>query len=141
MNPILLGVLGDVVKNVISRVWPDPEKQAQAQLELAKLAQAGEFKQVEVDLALALGQMEINKVEAANNSVWVSGWRPAAGWAAVSGLFYQVFVRPIAGWIMEELFLWSQPPSLEIESLMTLLFGMLGLGAYRTYEKTKGVAR
>jgi hypothetical protein len=80
-------------------------------------------------------------VEAANSSVWVSGWRPAAGWAAVSGLFYNVVFRPIAGWVMQQTLGWQMPPSLEIESLMTLLFGMLGLGAYRTYEKSKGVAR
>jgi hypothetical protein len=30
-------------------------------------------------------------------------------------------------------------PTLETGELMTLLFGMLGLGAMRSYEKTKGV--
>jgi len=32
-------------------------------------------------------------------------------------------------------------PSFEMESLLTVLLGMLGLGGLRTFEKTKQVAR
>ena len=32
-------------------------------------------------------------------------------------------------------------PSLDLSEMMPVLMGMLGLGAMRTYEKTKGVAR
>jgi hypothetical protein len=137
MSPLFAPVLG-LINTVVDRVLPDPQKAAEIKLEILKMEQAGHFKQAELDVQLALGQMDINKVEAANPSVFVSGWRPAAGWAAVSGLFYQVVVRPIGGWIMQQALGWQMPPSLEIESLMTLLFGMLGLGAYRTYEKVKG---
>jgi hypothetical protein len=32
-------------------------------------------------------------------------------------------------------------PSLDLSQMMPVLMGMLGLGAFRTYEKTKGVSR
>jgi hypothetical protein len=45
--------------------------------------------------------------------------------------------RPIVGWVMSNWLHWTAPPSLEMETLLTLLFGMLGLGAYRTYERVR----
>ena len=32
---------------------------------------------------LAKGQLEVNKVEAASQSMFVAGWRPAVGWVCV----------------------------------------------------------
>lgn len=94
----------------------------------------------ELDQRVDLAQTEVNKAEATNPNWFVSGWRPAAGWTCVGGLAYQVVFRPIAGWVMTNAAGWSAPPSLEIDTLMTLLFGMLGLGAYRTAERLRGRA-
>ena len=135
MNPVLISSLFDVVGKVFDRVWPDPEKKAAAQLELMKMQQAGEFKEMETNLQLQLAQIGVNTEEAKSESLFKSGWRPAVGWACVSGLVYQLFLRPLLGWIAINYWHWTQPPSLEMETLMTLLFGILGLGAYRTYEK------
>jgi Tfp pilus assembly protein PilX len=33
------------------------------------------------------------------------------------------------------------PPSLEMEGLVTLVMSLLGLGAMRSFEKSKGIAR
>ena len=93
-----------------------------------------------LDQVIDLAQTEVNKVEAASSNWFVAGWRPAAGWVCVGGLAYQLMFRPIFGWIMKNALSWDMPPSLEIDTLMTLLFGMLGLGAYRTIEKSKKVA-
>lgn len=71
LDPVSL--LLEVGNKVIDRVWPDPSQAAQAKLELIKLQQSGE-------LAVITGQMEINKAEAANPSVFVAGWRPFIGW-------------------------------------------------------------
>lgn len=142
MNPILFGPILDLFTKALDKVWPDPEKKAQLQLELAKMQQAGDFKELEATLAMAQGQMDINKVEAASASGFTSGWRPAIGWICASGLGYQVLLRPVGGWVALNWLHWtSLPPALEMDSLMSLLFGMLGLGAYRTYEKVKGVTK
>lgn len=86
------------------------------------------------------GQVELNKIDGASDSFFRSGWRPATGWVCVFGLAYQLLVRPLGGWVMQQLLGWTPPPSLEVDTLMTLLFGLLGLGAYRTVERIKGKA-
>lgn len=142
MNPLLLSPIFDMFGKVMDKIWPDPEKKAQAHLELMKMQQAGDFKELESNLLLAQGQMDINKVEAGSASLFTSGWRPAVGWVCALGLFYQMFLRPLLGWGAMQWFGWTDlPPALELDTLMTLLFGMLGLGAYRSFEKVKGVAK
>jgi hypothetical protein len=123
---------------VLERVIPDPQKRLDAQIELAKLAQSGELAQLTADTDLAKAQIQVNAVEAQSENVFKSGWRPAAGWVCVSALAYQMLLRPLAGWALVNWLHWtSLPPELDVTSLMTLLFGMLGLGAYRTVEKFK----
>ena len=138
MTP-LIGGLMDAGLKVLDRVIPDPQAKAQAQLELLKLQQAGEFKVLEADLQLALAQTEVNKVEAASADPFKSGWRPAAGWVCVLGLLYQFLLQPLLAWgsVIQG---YAAPPVLELGDLYGLLFGMLGLGAYRSFEKTKGKA-
>ena len=135
MNPLLLSGLFDVVGKVADRLWPDPAKKAEAQLEVLKMQQAGEFKQLDADLQLALAQSDVNKVEAAAPDFFTRGWRPFIGWVCGMGLAYQFLVRPLLIGTLGLAY-----PALETETLLTLLFGMLGLGAYRTAEKIKGVA-
>jgi len=128
-----LTALLDVGSKVIDRVWPDPEKAAAAKLELFRLQQSGE-------LAMIAGQMEINKVEAANPSVFVSGWRPAIGWICGAGFGVQFVIGPLAEWGSA---LYGHPvkfPQMDTGTMMPLLLGMLGLGGMRTAEKIQGVA-
>src|SRR3990167_5603868 len=88
---------------------------------------------------LAKGQQHINEIEAQSDSLLKSGWRPMTGWVCVSALAYQMIVRPLLAWASPT-WGWMPPPSLELDTLLTLLFGILGLGAYRTAEKIKGAA-
>ncbi len=83
---------------------------------------------------LMKGQLEVNKVEAAHKSLFVAGWRPAIGWICALALLYSTLVRPI-------LAIWLTVPAVDSGLLQTILMGMLGLGAMRSYEKTKGVQR
>ena len=138
MTPLIGGLL-DAGLKVLDRVIPDPQAKAQAQLELLKLQQAGEFRQLEADMQLSLAQTEVNKVEAASSDPFKSGWRPAAGWVCVLGLLYQFLLQPLLAWgsVIQG---YAAPPVLELGDLYGLLFGMLGLGAYRSFEKTKGKA-
>jgi hypothetical protein len=125
------------VTQILDKVLPDPQAAADAKLKMLELAQRGELAQLTAETQLAQGQIDTNKIEAASDSLFKSGWRPAAGWTCVGGLFYQIILRPILGWIAANLYGWGTPPSLEMDTLMTLLFGLLGLGAYRTFEKTR----
>lgn len=122
----------DIGSKVIDKVWPDPIQAANAKFELFKLQQSGE-------LAQMAGQMEINKAEAGNPSVFVSGWRPFVGWVCGFGLVYSFIGQPLLSWSST---LWDIPipPTLDLSTLLTIMGGMLGLGTLRTFEKTQGVA-
>ena len=131
MNPLLIGPLVDLVGKIADKVWPDPAAKVQAQTELLKMQQAGELAHLEKLGQSDSAQVEINKIEAASDSNFKSGWRPALGWVCVAGFSYQLLVRPFllgAGY---------NYPALEMETLTALTFGMLGLGAMRTVEKIR----
>jgi hypothetical protein len=127
----------DGIFRVIDKIIPDPAAKAAAQLEALKMQQAGEFKQIETDLRLALGQLEVNKIEAAAPDLFRGGWRPAVGWVCVIGLLYTYLGQPLLSWASG---IWSvpAPPSLDLGDLLILLGGMLGLGGMRTMERMKG---
>ena len=137
----LFATLLPSLMQMIGKVLPDPQAAADAKLRLVELAQQGELAQLDADMKLALGQLDINKAEAQSGSLFVAGWRPAVGWVCVLGLAYQFLVFPLLAWAGANLAGWSAPPSLDIGTLLTLLGGMLGLGWFRTVEKTAGVAR
>lgn len=128
-----------IVTSVLDRVIPDPVAAADAKLKALELAQRGELAALDAETKLALGQLEVNKVEAGGD-LFRGGWRPAVGWTCAGGLFYQLLARPVLGWVAVNAWGWSTPPALEMDTLLTLLFGMLGLGAYRTVEKIKKAA-
>ena len=137
----MIAALIPIIGNILSKILPDPQAAADAKLKLLDLATRGELAYLDAETKLALGQLEVNKAEAQSGNMFNSGWRPFVGWTCAGGLFYQIIFRPIFGWIAQNVAMWEMPPGLEMETLMTLLFGMLGLGGFRMAEKMKGVAR
>ena len=139
MWPALIPLLG----TILDKVLPDPQAAAAAKLQALEMAQKGELAQLDADLKLALGQLEVNTREAATGSLFIGGWRPAVGWICASGLAYEFLISPMLPWLALAVFGKQLPPlpDLPMETLMTLLLGMLGLGGLRTVEKVKGVAR
>lgn len=132
MDPVT--IMLDIGTKVIDRLWPDPAQAAAAKLELFKLQQSGE-------LAVITGQMEINKNEAANPSVFVSGWRPFIGWVCGSACAWNWIGLPLA----KAIAVYHQVPfalaPADLSEMMPVLIGLLGLGGLRTLEKIQGVAR
>jgi hypothetical protein len=109
-----------------------------APLDPTKLAEL-EAKTLEIEQILMSAQTDINKIEAASPRLFVSGWRPAVGWICVVALGTHYFVFPITSWILPII---GYPeinlPAMELGDLYPLLFGMLGFGALRSYDKMKG---
>lgn len=128
------------ITTILDKIIPDPKASADAKLELLKLAQAGDLAALDAEMKLALGQIEVNKAEASTD-LFRGGWRPFAGWVCGIGLGYNFLVRPLLPWIVNA-FGGNVPdlPEIDINTLMGLLFGMLGLGGLRTFEKLKGKA-
>lgn len=123
---------------ILDRVLPDPAAKAAATLEMFRAQQAGDFKELDNELARDLAQIDVNKTEAASPDFFKGGWRPAVGWVCVLGLLYTFLVQPLLAWASS---IWSipVPPPLDMGTLLTLLGGMLGLGTLRTTERLKGV--
>jgi len=124
---------------IINKFIPDPAQKAQAAYEMAQLQQQKEFKELDTAVAELQAQTDTNKVEAANTSLFVAGWRPFVGWVCGSGLAYQYLLDPLISWAAA-INHWPMPPSLDLSTLITMLGGMLGFGAMRTVEKLNGVS-
>lgn len=131
----LLGSLIGPVTGLLDKVVEDKDQKNALAHEIATLAgkQAHEA---------AMAQVEVNKAEAQHKSIFVAGWRPFIGWSCGFAMAYHFIVAPlilfgvgISGAEIPEL------PAFDMDSLMTVLLGMLGLGGLRTYEKQKGLTK
>ncbi len=129
-----------VIGTVLEKVLPDPQASAEAKIKLMELAQKGELAVLDAETKMALGQIEVNKIEAGTD-MFRGGWRPATGWACVFGLVYQFLLQPVLPWLVAVCGGSVPPlPPIDNETLMVLLTGMLGLGGLRTFERIKGKA-
>lgn len=121
-----VGAIADLAGSVINKIWPDKTEQEKQQLAAAVM--------------VVQGQLDINKAEAANPSVFVAGWRPFIGWVCGAACAWNWIGLSL---LMTVATAMGQPLALkpaDVSEMMTVLMGMLGLGALRTFEKTKGVA-
>ena len=132
MDPV--SAVAGLAETLISRIWPDPTARASAEAQLIKA-------QMDAALAGVQQQIDINKVEAASSSVFVAGWRPGIGWICGAAFGLHFVVLPVLGWLAV---LFGHDPitvPFDMDTLMTVLMGLLGLGGLRTFEKVRGVAR
>lgn len=131
----MLQALIGPVTGLLDKFVEDKDQKAQLAHDIATLAEKQAHE-------AAMAQMEVNKAEAGHRSIWVAGWRPFIGWVCGGALAYHFVLQPIlvfviaaSGVVLPEL------PSFDMDSLMTVLLGMLGLGGLRTFEKSKGLAK
>ena len=122
-----LGAVADLANTVINKIFPDKSAEEKAQLALT--------------LTVIQGQIYTNKVEAGSSSVFVAGARPFIMWICGLAFAYATILEPMARFVASVVFKYTGAfPVLDTALTMQILFGLLGLGAYRTYEKVKGVA-
>jgi hypothetical protein len=123
------------VTNLLDQFIEDKDQKAKLAHEIATMSQKHMQEQT-------MGQLEINKAEAQHRSIFVAGWRPFLGWCLSFAMLWHFMIAPLiifaagmAGMTLPEL------PVFDMDSLMTVLLGMLGLGGLRTFEKTKGLSK
>jgi len=128
----LLGKLVDPVSNILDKVIEDKDQKAKLAHDIATMAERHMHE-------ANMGQIEINKAEAQHRSMFVAGWRPFLGWGLSFAMLWHFVLAPVtifgfayAGMPAPDL------PVFDMDSLMTVLLGMLGLGGLRTVEKIKG---
>lgn len=130
MGPLLAALSGstgifDLIKTGLDKIFPDPQEKAQAQVLIETIQNQ-----------LPLAQVEINKLEAANPNLFVSGARPFVTWVCGIGLCFSFIINPMIQWTTG-----ASGPVLPIDVMYNLIVAILGMGALRTYEKVKGVSK
>lgn len=135
-----LGAIADLGSKIIDKFVPDKAQADAAKLAMFQAQQTGELAQLQADTSLAQAQSSVDGIEAASTRLFVAGWRPWIGWICGTGFGVQFVIGPLAEWGSA---LAGHPvkfPQMDMSTMMPLLFGILGLGAFRTVEKVKGVA-
>jgi hypothetical protein len=130
MTP-LIGPILEIAGKIFDRVIPDKAAAEKAKADFVAAAQSQEFQ-------LAIEQIKTNTEEAKSASVFVAGWRPMCGWIGAFSLGYAAILEPFSRFVATVFFSYKGPfPVLDSTITMQILFGILGLGAYRSYEKVK----
>ncbi len=140
-----LGSLFDFGSKIIDRFIPDPQAKFEATQKLAELQQNGELQRLASETQLAIGQQKINEIEANNTNLFVAGWRPFIGWVCGSAFAYKFVIQPFMVFLAVAFGNSSDfvknMPSIDASELTTVMFGLLGLGAMRSFEKYTGVTK
>lgn len=129
----LTGFLSPLVAKLADFI-PDPA-------EKAKAIAAANTEMLNFVTSQQGAQLDVDKAEATNPSLFVAGWRPFIGWTCGAGLLWVFMLGPITSYTLAIVAPTLHPPAIPTDGLMELVFAMLGLGGMRTFEKVQGVAK
>ena len=136
LGKLLSGGTVKAVAGVIDELHTSEEEKLQLKARFA-----------EIESKLKEKQMEINLADAKSTAGGISGmlqrsWRPLIGMSCALAIFWEFvlskFILFICGLFQYEVL---NIPELDMGTLMPLVMSLLGMGALRTFEKTKGVAK
>ena len=137
-----LSLLIGPVMNLLDKIIPDKDAAAKAKIELLQQEKADALTELQMLFEADKAQIAVNTEEAKHQSIFVAGWRPFIGWVCGAGLAWTFLIQPIVIWITV---LCGVPetnlPKIPNDALMELVFCLLGLGGFRTYEKIKGISK
>lgn len=135
----IIGVIIEKVTGIIDKLIVDKDKAAEIKAQVTQqiLSQQHE---------LMMGQIDTNKIEAATTGIYKGGWRPFIGWVCGLALFWNfmgydlvsclfAFIKPFVPSMHD----FTVPKLAGSENLLEVVFAMLGLAGFRTWEKSKGV--
>jgi len=136
VNPLAIVEIG---AKLLDKLIPDPEAKARAQLELLKLQQEGQFKEIEVSLKAII-------TEAQSSDPWTSRARPSFLYVVYVLILFSLPMGLISAFSPETakdiatgMREWLNAIPASIVDLFT--FVMLGYVGARSVEKVKGAAK
>ena len=119
----LLGSLVGPVTGILDKFIEDKDQKNKLAHEISTIAEKQGHE-------LALAQIEVLKADAKGN--WFqSSWRPLIGWICGLSLGINYMVSPIAHGFGITI------PQADMSVMMPLMFGMLGIGGMRSFDKAK----
>lgn len=152
VGSVLVGLAGkalpsieEAVSGIIKHYLPDPVAQQQMQLDITKALNERDVLMVQALMQINASQAQVNAVEAQSPSFFKGGWRPAVAWVCVFGFFYNFVIAPLATWALAIIgnglgIAIPVPPTLDGQSLWTILGGLLGLAGLRSFDISNGTA-
>ena len=130
----LIASLVAPVSGLLDKFIEDKDQRAMLAHEIATLAEKQAQEQI-------VEQIKTNQIEAAHQSMFVAGWRPAVGWVCALAMLLNFILIPFINLGMEFAGQDIRLDLIEMDTMMPVLLGMLGLGGMRSYEKARNVAR
>lgn len=125
----LLGGVGQLAKDVREAITGDLPADKKADIEAKLMA---------LENQAQTAQTAINMEEAKHENVFVSGWRPFVGWVGGFALLYASVLEPLLSWSAKVFGGYTGAfPVIDTTITMQVLFGILGLGAFRSVDKIK----
>ena len=119
----MLQALIGPVTGLLDKFIPDADQKAKLAHDIATMSEKHAQE-------LALAQIKVNQEEAKGN--WFqSSWRPLIGWISGLSLGINYMVAPICAGFGITI------PQADMSVMMPLMFGMLGIGGMRSYDKMK----
>ncbi|NBX04096.1 MAG: hypothetical protein EBR02_08605 [Alphaproteobacteria bacterium] len=134
--PVWLNLLPAISK-LLDKLIPDPTARENAKIELLKMEREQDLEEFKLAISADQMQADINKMEAASTSLFVSGWRPFIGWVCGVAFAYHFIVQPLLAFALVNSGVDVKLPQFDMQELSTVLMGMLGLGGLRTIEKIR----
>ena len=131
----LLSSLIEPVSNLLDKAIPDQDLKRKLSHEIATMSEKHAQQ-------LALAQIKVNAAEAASGSLFKGGWRPCIGWICGIAFGYHFVLQPVIIFVVALIGIEiPELPKFDMNTLLTVLAGMLGIGGLRTYEKQKGLTK
>lgn len=133
MTPIIISS----ILSLISSVFGSVTQEQQAKLTLL-LEENKDLNQ------LMSKQADIDETEAQSTNWFVASWRPLVGWVCAISFAWQYLLLPVSSFICvvsghPEKVTQLQSLHLDYSTMSSVLFGMLGLGTMRSWEKYNNV--
>ena len=121
-----------VGSKILDRVIPDTNARDKAKEELAKAINDQDFQ-------ITMAQIAVNAEEAKSDNLFKSGWRPSVGWICSIAFALHFVVLPILNIGLVGFGYKAIVIPFDMDTLFTVLGGLLGLGGLRTVEKMRGI--
>ncbi|UTP73018.1 holin family protein [Alteromonas sp. LMIT006] len=157
--PVVTTLLDTLGKRIDDLFTSDEERG-----DIATQQQKIALKQLVTQLKAQHTQLQINLQQTKHPSLFVAGARPAIIWIGAAGLAYEAIVRPLGTWLIlqtldlnaimgpqalqnatpqqvQAILDFYALPGMNTELFLPIIFGVLGIGGFRTWEKINGKAR
>lgn len=119
------------ISSLLDKIIPDAGERQKLAHEIATMAERQAHE-------VALAQIDLNKEEA--RAGWFrGGWRPMVGWTCGVAFALHFVAFPLLNFFLAVADHPQITVAFDMETLLTVLLGLLGLGGLRTVEKWKGL--